>query len=146
MKKFKVCYIDGDKEIANEEVTAGSHLFAYQDFVELKGIRNYPVRTIDLSLGSKEFWDDHQASLKEKGGKIEKVEKIEKNTESSKSKNEEYYNSSINQLEISNRILRGIEKLQADQVKEIKTLQFWMRFGFFLILVQILLTKMKLGL
>ena len=51
-----------------------------------------------------------------------------------------------NKLELTNSILNKIVNLQEQQISEIKSVQWWMRFGIFMILVQIITAKIKLGL
>jgi|TARA_B100001146_G_C15791534_1_gene268631 hypothetical protein len=52
----------------------------------------------------------------------------------------------VEHLQFSNKILGRIEALQERQINEIKSVQWWMRFGILMILVQIITAKIKLGL
>ena len=52
----------------------------------------------------------------------------------------------VRHLHFANEFLGKIEALQQRQIYEIQSVQRWMRFGFFLILVHIITTKIKLGL
>ena len=52
----------------------------------------------------------------------------------------------VRHLHFANEFLGKIEALQQRQIYEIQSVQRWMRFGFFLILVHIITAKIKLGL
>ena len=52
----------------------------------------------------------------------------------------------VEHLQLSNKILGRIQALQERQINEIKSVQWWMRFGIFMILLQIITAKIKLGL
>ena len=64
---------------------------------------------------------------------------------STKNKNQEF-DLVLYHFRYANKILGRIEELQERQINEIKSVQWWMRFGIFMILLQIITAKIKLGL
>jgi hypothetical protein len=140
MSRYTVCYIDGKKEISRRVIDASNHEEAYIQYLEIDGLRNYPIKTYSYGDQTEMLWREHGEAHKASTN-----EQVVKQLDS-KVNQEHGINLVVEHLQFSNKILGRIEALQECQIDEIKSVKLWMRFGIFMILLQIITAKIKLGL
>ena len=160
MTRYKICYINGKTEKSRRAIDAESHQEAYKKYLEIDGVRNYPIKTYSFSDKTEMLWEEHNASISEQAKKQfhsnvnQELGIKKKQFELSKPKGDQQiakkesheFDLVVEHLQFSNKILGRIEELQERQIDEIKSVQWWMRFGIAMILVQIITAKIKLGL
>ena len=69
MPRYKVCYIDGKKEISSRAIDTLNHKDAYKRYLEIDGVRNYPIKTYSFSDKTEMLWEEHNASISEQAKK-----------------------------------------------------------------------------
>jgi hypothetical protein len=145
MPRYKACYINGKKEISSRAIDTSNHKDAYKRYLEIDGVRNYPIKTYSFSDKTEMLWEEHNASISEQAKKQFELSKPKGDQQIAKKESHEF-GLIVEHLQFSNKILGRIEALQERQIDEIKSVQWWMRFGILMILVQIITAKIKLGL
>ena len=152
MTRYKICYINGKTEKSTCSFDAESHQEAYKKYLEIDGVRNYPIKTYSFSDKTERLWEEHDKQFdlnvnQELGIKKKQFELSKPKADQLIAKKESHeFDLVVEHLQFSNKILGRIEALQERQINEIKSVQWWMRFGIAMILVQIITAKMKLGL
>jgi hypothetical protein len=77
MPRYKVCYIDGKKEISSRTIDTSNHEDAYKRYLEIDGLKNFPIKTYSFGDRTEMLWREHGEALHEahKASTNEQVEK-----------------------------------------------------------------------